>query len=226
MTETALPPDLTRRNDAHRVWLRTVRLQAPWRLEPLHARHAGELAVQYRNPQTATLTGLPAIDEGFDAVQWIAARNAESPATYALIHDRFGFVGYGDLFLDRDEGYVCFWLGEDYRGRGWSKVLIDHLCALARNAGLSVIWSSAYRSNQASLHAMAGAGFRTLDLRALPPDEERSFVFLPLSYRSLDSARDGMVAFCDRTDTGVRFEPPAPARAIRSPSLDPSGDLS
>jgi GNAT superfamily N-acetyltransferase len=186
-------------------WRRTFRLHAPWRLEPLAVHHAGELAVQYRSAATAALTGLPPIADGFDAEQWIAARNEESEATYALMHDRFGLVGYGDLYLCRDEGYLCLWIGEDFRGRGWSKVLIGHLCALAQRAGLSVIWSSAYRSNRASLRAMASVGFCTLDLHALAPDDGRAFVCMPFVHRSPARLRKGMVDFCIRTDTGVRF---------------------
>lgn len=209
MNHIALPAARLNGPEAPGCWRRMLRLHAPWRLEPLMPHHAHELAVQYRNPQTAALTGLPAIDAGFDATRWIAARNAESPATYALVHDRLGLTGYGDLFLSRDEGYLCLWIGEDFRGRGWSKVLIGHLCELGRRAGLSVIWSSAYRSNLPSLRAMASVGFRTLDLQALPPDEERSFVYLPFTCRSMAEAREGMVDFCDRTDTGVRFDLPA-----------------
>lgn len=190
---------------AHGRWRRTFRLRSPWRLEPLSIHHADELAVQYRNTETAALTGLPPINESFDVAQWIAARNEESEATYALMHDRFGLVGYGDLYLSRDEGYMCLWIGEDFRGRGWSKVLIAHLCALAQRAGLSVIWSSAYSSNHASLRAMASVGFRTLELRALAPDDARIFVCMPFAYRTPADVHKGMVDFCQRTGTGVRF---------------------
>ena len=191
---------------ASEIWRLPFHLNGPWWLEPLLPRHGEALAQQYRNPDTAAMTGLPEIGEELDARGWIAMRRRESPATYAFMHARFGFVGYGDLFLHRDESYLCMWMGEDFRGRGWGKVLVHHLGALARQAGLSVVWSSAYEHNTPSLRSMAGAGFRTLDLRALPPDEERQFVYLPLRPWLAAEARAGMVDFCDRTQTGVRFE--------------------
>lgn len=192
-------------------WRQAFHLHGPWWLEPLDQRHAPALAVQYRNPDTSGMTGLPPIDEGLDAIEWIKLRNDESPATYAFMHARHGFVGYGDLFLDRDEGYLCMWMGEDFRGRGWGRALAQHLCALGQRAGLSVVWSSAYHNNLPSLRAMASAGFITLDLRALPPDEERLFVYRPLRPFTVEQARAGMVDFCDRTHTGVRFDDGTPA---------------
>jgi GNAT superfamily N-acetyltransferase len=185
-------------------------------------RHASALAEQYRNPDTAAMTGLPELGEELDAAGWIDIRRRESPATYAFMHARFGFVGYGDLFLNRDEGYLCMWLGEDYRGRGWGKVLVHHLGEFARQAGLSVIWSSAYQHNTPSLRSLSGAGFHTLDMRALPPDEERQFVYLPLRPWLASEARAGMADFCDRTQTGVRFDD-VPARDI--PSTKPSEEI-
>jgi RimJ/RimL family protein N-acetyltransferase len=198
------------------AWQRSFHQPGPWWLEPLAPRHARALARQYRNPRTAHMTGLPEIGAELDAAQWIALRQQESPATFAFMHAIGGFVGYGDLFLSGDEGYLCMWMGEDFRGRGWSKVLVSQLCALGRLAGLSVIWSSAYRDNLASLRCMAAAGFQRLPLQALPPDEERVFVALPFEPRSQDEACRGMVAFCDRTDTGVRFD----ARPVLQPSSE------
>src|SRR5690606_26365858 len=118
------------------AWRTPFHLNGPWWLEPLAPAHAPALAQQYRNPLTAAMTGLPELHETFNAEQWIAARNAESPATYAFMHAPSGLVGYGDLYLDRDEGYLCMWMGEDFRGRGWSKTLVRHLCALGRERGL------------------------------------------------------------------------------------------
>lgn len=187
-------------------WRQAFHLHGPWWLEPLGHRHAPALAHQYRNPDTAGMTGLPPIDADLGAIEWIDMRNRESPATYAFMHARYGFVGYGDLFLHRDEGYLCMWLGEDFRGRGWGRALVRHLCALGQRAGLSVVWSSAYHANLPSLRAMAASGFLTLDLRALPPDEARVFVYRPLRPFTTDEARAGMVDFCDRTETGVRFD--------------------
>lgn len=200
-------------------WRQAFHLHGPWWLEPLSHRHAAALAAQYRHPDTAGMTGLPPIDPELSATDWIDTRNQESPATYAFMHARHGFVGYGDLFLDRDEGYLCMWMGEDFRGRGWGRALVQHLCALGQRAGLSVIWSSAYHANLPSLRAMAAAGFLTLDLRALPPDEARVFVYRPLRPFTTEQALAGMVDFCDRTQTGVRFDDgtPADAPATHSP---------
>ncbi|NIN27310.1 MAG: GNAT family N-acetyltransferase [Xanthomonadales bacterium] len=208
MTEHESPSATTHARPAtpRAAWRHPFHLHGPWWLEPLEQRHASALAVQYRDPATSGMTGLPLIGEGLDATEWIRLRNEESPATYAFMHARYGFVGYGDLFLHRDEGYLCMWMGEDFRGRGWGRALVQHLCALGQRGGLSVIWSSAYHANLPSLRAMAAAGFLTMDLRALPPDEARVFVYRPLRPFTTEEARAGMVDFCDRTETGVRFD--------------------
>lgn len=224
-----------RGDDATGLWTRLDRLRhytpavpSPWResflwssellLEPLNPDHAEALAWQYRDPATAELTGLPPMDADLPPPAWIERRLADSPATYAWVHRRLGLVGYGDLHLHRQAGYLCMWVGSDFRGLGLGRALVGALCRLAFDRGLDLVLSSAYQTNQLSIRSLARNGFRTIPVRAIEPDHERVFFSCSRSAITETRARRRLIEFCDLTHTGVRFEPgpTVPAHHLRS----------
>lgn len=214
-----------------RIDLRLTDHQPPWRLplacgpelllEPLCIDHAPDIARQYREPSTAVLTGLPAIDPDLPAEQWVQWRLDDSPATYAWVHRRWGLVGYGDLYLHRQAGYLCMWVGADFRGQGLGRALVSALCGLAFERGLDLVLSSAYETNQRSIRSLQASRFSPIPIQAVEPDHERRFFYLSSHPVSPTRARRRLIEFCDLTGTGVRFRPagaaPLPATATPNP---------
>ncbi len=191
--------------------------QPPWRqafawghqllLEPLTVDHADDLAAQYRDPTTAALTGLPEIGSDLPPDAWVQRRLQDSPATYAWVHRRFGLVGYGDLYLHRQAGYLCMWVGSDFRGQGLGRSLVAALCRLAFARGLDLVLSSAYETNQLSIRSLRASRFASIPVRAEAPDHERLFFACSLAPITPARARRRLVEFCDLTGTGVRIAP-------------------
>lgn len=200
-----------------RIDLRLSDLQRPWRqpfafgqqmlLEPLQVDHAEALAWQYRDPATAQLTGLPEIGADLPAPAWVERRLQESPATYAWVHRRLGLVGYGDLYLHRQAGYLCMWIGTDFRGQGLGRSVVKALCQMAFQRGLDLVLSSAYETNQRSIRSLQANHFVPIPVRAEEPDHERRFFSLSIAPITPTRARRRLVEFCDLTNTGVRFRP-------------------
>lgn len=193
--------------DASPPWRRPLAWGAQLLLEPLTVDHAADLAWQYRDPATALLTGLPEIGEALPAQAWIERRLQDSPATYAWVHRRFGLVGYGDLYLHRQAGYLCMWVGSDFRGQGLGRSLVAALCQLAFDRGLDMVLSSAYETNRLSIRSLLANRFAPIPVRAEEPDHERLFFARSLIPVTPTRARRRLVEFCDLTGTGVRIQP-------------------
>jgi RimJ/RimL family protein N-acetyltransferase len=200
-----------------RVQARLAALDAAWRvqegsgespllLDPLHADHAPMLRRQMRDPAIPAMTALPALDAADDGRGWIQARLQDSPATYAIVHRQLGFVGYIDMRLWETTAFVCYWIGPDFQGMGFCPPAIELARGLAHRNGVELLLSSAYDDNARSLRSLRRCGFRDLDVRALPPDGDRTFVMLPLVTMEEDEAARRLVEFCKNTGSGLQFD--------------------
>ncbi len=196
-----------RLSDSQQPWRQPFAFGPQMLLDPLQPDHADALARQYRDPATALLTGLPEIGADLTAEQWIERRLQDSPATYAWVHRRLGLVGYGDLYLHRQAGYLCMWVGTDFRGQGLGRSVVRALCQMAFRRGLDLVLSSAYENNQRSIRSLQANQFIPIPVRAEEPDHERRFFSLSTTPITPTRARRRLVEFCDLTHTGVRFRP-------------------
>lgn len=214
------PDDAEAGKVLRRIEARISSLGGPWgvqhekagsslMLDPLHEAHAAALAHQLRDPAICIMTVLAPIAADDDGRQWIRERRAEGPAAYAVMHRQLGFVGYASISLWETTGFISYWIGTDYQGRGFAADLIEAVCDLAWRNGLELLVSSAYEDNTRSLRALRRGGFVPMDLRALPPDGDRSFVMLPapaLASMTHAEARRRLVTFCDMKRSGLRFD--------------------
>jgi RimJ/RimL family protein N-acetyltransferase len=184
-------------------------------LEPLHLQAASELAFQYRDEQIATMTGLPALSGSAKAHAWIADKLRETQAAYALIHPRWGFVGYVDLEVADQHAFFCFWIGTDFQGRGLAAPAARLACEWAFANGIELVMSTVYDDNTRSLRALRRAGFQVSELRALSPHDERTFVYR--GARELEPSRAAALIrqFMNATNPEMRF--PAAATLERTP---------
>lgn len=171
------------------IWRQPIdHAELPLALEPLDASHAEAMLYQYRDPQIAIMTGLPAMTTLESMRQWIDEQLKEKFwAHFAIMHRDLGFVGYINLAISGHAGFFCFWTGVDFQGRGLATQAGKLACDYARQAGVPVILTSAYTDNQRSITALKRIGFTEIPIRALPPDHERIFYALPSqSARDLD----------------------------------------
>jgi len=183
------------REVSHRIENRLSQWNSIWRqpvhhpdqpliLEPLDGSHAEAMLHQYRDPQIAIMTGLPAITSIESMHQWIDERLHEDQwAHFAIMHSDEGFVGYINLAISGHAAFFCFWTGVDFQGRGWATIAGKLVCDFSEKTGITVLLTSAYTDNQRSIRALGRIGFYEIPIRAMPPDHERIFYFLksPLS---------------------------------------------
>jgi RimJ/RimL family protein N-acetyltransferase len=163
------------------VWRQPIEhAELPLVLEPLDASHAEAMLYQYRDPQIAIMTGLPAMTTLESIRQWIEEQlNEKNWAHFSIMHRDLGFVGYINLAVSEHAAFFCFWTGVDFQGRGLATQAGKLACEYARQAGVPVMLTSAYTDNQRSITALKRIGFIEIPIRALPPDHERIFYVLP-----------------------------------------------
>jgi RimJ/RimL family protein N-acetyltransferase len=178
------------REVSHRIENRLSQWNSVWRqpvhhpdqpliLEPLDSSHAEAMLHQYRDPQIAIMTGLPAITTIESMHQWIDEQLGEEQwAHFAIMHSDHGFVGYINLAISGHAAFFCFWTGVDFQGRGWATIAGKLACDFAEKTGITVLLTSAYTDNQRSIRALERIGFSEIPIRAMPPDHERIFYIL------------------------------------------------
>ncbi len=145
-------------------------------LEPLDLSHAEAFYYQYRDPQIAVMTGLPGLNTLEDVKTWITEQEADpNRVNYSIMHTDFGFVGYINLAVSEHASYFCFWTGVDFQGHGIATAAGRLACQYASKLGVNVMLTSAYSDNARSIRALKRIGFLALEIRALPPDQDRIF---------------------------------------------------
>jgi RimJ/RimL family protein N-acetyltransferase len=164
---------------AHRdgYWLTDlVHDQLPITLEPLDQSHAESYFAQYRDPQIAIMTGLPALNSIDDTRRWIAEQSlGVGRVNFSVMHRDFGFVGFINLAVSAHASFFCFWTGVDFQGLGIATAAGRLACRYAASLGISVMLTSAYQDNARSIRALERIGFQAMSIRAAMPDQDRLF---------------------------------------------------
>src|SRR5690606_14753406 len=118
---------------ARRLQARARRLDENWRrclphprlplvLEPLDIEHAESLLRQYRDPQIATMTGLPSMSDLGAVRAWIGDMSEQPDRhCYVAMHEDHGLVGYLSLHVSVSAANFCFWTGVDHQQRGFAR---------------------------------------------------------------------------------------------------------
>ncbi len=174
--------NLQQQNDALLWNLRTT--DGELCLQPLSHLDARAFYYQYRDPNIAALTRLPDFENQDMLVEWIEKeRTVENKATFAIVHQHYGFIGVVSLRYHDGAGYFYFWVGSDFQNRGFgqhaTKLLFEH----TKKLGVETVYTSAYKDNVRSRHALLKCGFEQLDISAREPDEQLNFYRLPTTNR-------------------------------------------
>jgi RimJ/RimL family protein N-acetyltransferase len=178
----------------------------PLSLEPMDASHAEALWRQYRDPQIAVMTGLPPLPTLEATREWIAEHLADqSRRSYAVMHADHGLVGYVCLAVNDHEAYFCFWIGADFQGSGFSVEAARLICKLGCRQGITHIFTSAYQDNARSLSALERSGFVRLGIRALPPENDRIFLFMNTGDVPVADPSANLAAYYEREKLPLYF---------------------
>jgi RimJ/RimL family protein N-acetyltransferase len=183
-------------------------------LRPLCAIDAPAFYHQYRDPAIAMLARLQNFD-GVDAVaQWIEEEAAHvDKATYGAFHRRHGFVGIVSFRFDAGKGYFHFWIGTDYQNAGLGQQAALLACQQARAMGLHTFYTSVYRDNRRSIHALERCGFALLPLAAEEPDEDLLFYRHALAPQNhadapaTETIRKELTQFLRAIDSPIQLKP-------------------
>lgn len=197
-----------RMNARDEQWLVELRHpELPLVLEPLDDSHADAYCRQYRDPQIAVMTGLPALKTVDEVREWIHSQDEEKGrVNFAVMHADWGFVGFINLAVSEHAAFFCFWTGVDYQGSGFATAAGRLVCAYAATQGVPLMLTSAYKDNHRSIRALGRIGFQEMKIRACPPDQDRIFfsLFDPAS-GEFDDGRE-LVDYYARENLPMRFE--------------------
>jgi RimJ/RimL family protein N-acetyltransferase len=179
----------------------------PLTLEPLDDSHAEAYWRQYRDPQIAIMTGLPALNTLDEVRSWIQSQpNEPGRVNFAVMHTDWGFVGFINLAVSAHAAFFCFWTGVDFQGSGFATAAGRLACTYAAQLGVPVMLTSAYKDNHRSIRALNRIGFTPLSIRALPPDQDRIFFSLiDATAGQVDSERE-LVDYYAREKLPLQFE--------------------
>jgi RimJ/RimL family protein N-acetyltransferase len=162
------------------AWLVELQHESlPIVLEPLDQGHADAYWRQYRDPQIAVMTGLPALKTVDEVRNWIVSQDKEpGRVNFAVMHSDWGFVGFINLAVSEHAAFFCFWTGVDFQGSGFATAAGRLACAYAATQGVPIMLTSAFKDNHRSIRALDRIGFRKMKIRACPPDQDRIFFSL------------------------------------------------
>ncbi len=180
--------------------------QLPLVLEPLDLSHAAAYFFQYRDPQIAIMTGLPALRSVDEVREWIRS-SPDDPGrvSFAVMHRDHGFVAYINLAVSAHASFFCFWTGVDFQGGGFATAAARLVLNHAADMGVTVMLTSAYKDNRRSIRALQSLGFVRLASQALPPDQDRVFfALIHPSAGEVDAHRE-LVAYYQREQLPIKF---------------------
>jgi RimJ/RimL family protein N-acetyltransferase len=185
-------------------------------LEPLDKTHAEAFFYQYRDPQIAIMTGLPALKSIEETRRWIEEQEHDvGKVNYAIMLADEGFVGFINLAISEHAAFFCFWAGVDFQGRALASTAGRVVCRYAEKLGVPIILTSAFIDNKRSIRSLTRMGFKELSIRALAPDNDRIFFMLAENKAENDLNGDKeLVEYYAREKLSLKF-----------PSLDSSVEI-
>lgn len=150
-------------------------------LEPLGAEHVAFFRYQFRDPHIAEMTRLPELQSDEEVITWIEQQSLESGrTTYAVMHERWGFVGVVSQQFHDDAGYLYFWIGADFQDAGLGRQAARLFFKQAAMHGVSTLFTSVFVDNLRSIRALSMLGFAQLPVTAPTPDDDLRFFYLDI----------------------------------------------
>lgn len=146
-------------------------------LEPLTHRHVSDFRWQYYDPAIAQLCCLPRFEDDRHWHAWLEEAYARADLhLFAIVHRQWGFIGSVGLVLHGDVGLIYYWVGRDYRGRGYGPDAAAQLLTAAyRHTRMRCCYAKVYDYNAPSRRALRKIGFAATGIRAAAPHSDELF---------------------------------------------------
>lgn len=146
------------------------------RLEPLGHQHRADFAWQYHAPDIRALCRMPAFQRDGQWHAWLdELYGFGDELPLAVLQVDQGFVGCAHLVRAGEIGFLYYWLGADFRGRGLATRAASLLLEAAGRMGLATCYAKVFEHNASSRRVLERLGFAELDIHATPPDAAELF---------------------------------------------------
>lgn len=176
-------------------------------LEPLGLEHVDSMLYQLRDEQIGILTRLPAMHTVEQVRTWIADEQQNNArAGFAVVHERWGLVGSVSAHCHLSAAYFHFWIGTDFQDAGFGQSAATLLFDMLARRGVAQLFTSAYRDNLRSLHALERLGFVWLAIRAREPEQDLIFLCRPGRDEDIGHAATRLRTLCTAIASPFRFD--------------------
>ncbi|MEO8390478.1 GNAT family N-acetyltransferase [Polaromonas sp.] len=149
-------------------------------LEPLDALHIPAWLYQYRDPNIASMAGLPPISCEAEAKTYLARIGDSGGAEYAVVHRSFGLVGAIGLRREADMAHIHFWIGVEYQGAGFGARAVRLLLHGLPGNEIRHVFTAVFKGNLRSCRILEKSGFVVLAHEGCGADEDYQFMYLAL----------------------------------------------
>jgi RimJ/RimL family protein N-acetyltransferase len=148
----------------------------PCLLEPMGPQHAAGFLAVYDH-EIARLCCMPRLESLCEWHAWLdQQRSFQDQITLAILIPGIGAVGMLCLVVHGNTGFVFYWLGQRYRGKGIVTqavgVLLQQACS---QWGVNTFYAKAYQDNLASHAVLKRLGFEALPFHGKAPHVDEIF---------------------------------------------------
>lgn len=125
----------------------------------------------------ADLCQLPRFYDFHEWEYWLWSKyQDEREFIFAVTHECFGIVGMVSLVVEADAGFLYYWIGDDYQGRGLGPDAVGLLLEEAgARWGLETYYAKVFDYNDRSRSALGKLGFDMLNIRAGAPFQDELY---------------------------------------------------
>lgn len=150
-------------------------------LEPLDTLHIPAWLYQYRDPNIASMAGLPPIASEAEAMAYLDRVGDCDGVEYAVVHRDLGMVGAIGLHHDADMAHIHFWIGVDHQDAGFGTRTVQLLLRGLKDTEVRHVFTAVFRTNLRSRRILEKFGFSMLPLESRGSDGDYIFMHLALA---------------------------------------------
>ena len=149
-----------------------LRQRGALHLELLAPHHLADFLWQYDDPDIPRLCCLPHFASADEWLSWLGHEySLTDQLTFATLHCDWGFVGVVSLVLHRNVGFVYYWVGQDFRGRGLASAGTSLLLDLAAvHWGMHTCYAKVFEENLPSIRVLEKLGFTRTRIQPIPDE--------------------------------------------------------
>lgn len=167
-------------------------ISAHLRLEPLSHHHSNEFFWQYWDPQIAELCCLPFFENKVQWHSWLTKQHSLiDQSTYAVMHERWGFIGVVSLVSHQNVGFFYFWIGKNFQNKGYGTEAVCLLLQMgAEYFNIDSCYAKVFKNNKKSQKALSKLGFQQLPFVVAVPHENELYYYAGEEKSAKENARE------------------------------------